>query len=69
MVIRLQTYLEEADSIIEHHIDRLDLIREAGDELGSASVEIFMRRLLKSSRGEIWLQAKPTPCLFYTYGS
>lgn len=36
-----------ADSIIEHHIDRLDLIREAGDELGSASVEIFMRRLFK----------------------
>ncbi len=36
-----------AESIIEHHADRLDSIREAGDELGAASVETYMKRLFK----------------------
>ena len=35
------------DGIIGHHKDRLQVIREAGFELGDASVEDYMRRLFK----------------------
>ena len=36
-----------ADDIIGHHEDRLQVIREAGPELGNAPVEDYMRRLFK----------------------
>ena len=36
-----------AENIIEHHVERLDSIREAGDELGPATVETYMKRLFK----------------------
>ena len=36
-----------ADDIIGHHEDRLQVIREAGLELGDAPVEDYMRRLFK----------------------
>ena len=36
-----------ADDIRRHHGERLDVIREAGSELGSATVEAYMQRLFK----------------------
>lgn len=36
-----------ADDIIGHHEDRLQVIREAGLELGNSPVETYMRRLFK----------------------
>ena len=36
-----------ADSIIEHHNERLDHLREAGADLGQAPVEAYMQRLFK----------------------
>ena len=35
------------DAILGHHEDRLEAIREAGDDLGDGTVESFMRRLFK----------------------
>ena len=39
--------VERADDIIEHHVDRLQLIRETGDSIGEASVEDYMKHLFK----------------------
>ena len=36
-----------ADDIRRHHGERLDVIREAGSELGRATVDAFMQRLFK----------------------
>ncbi|MBC8363475.1 MAG: MBL fold metallo-hydrolase [Actinobacteria bacterium] len=36
-----------ADAIRRHHGERLDVIREAGSEMGSATVDAFMQRLFK----------------------
>lgn len=36
-----------ADHIIDHHVERLEIIREAGVEMGEASVEEHMQRLFK----------------------
>ena len=35
------------DAILGHHEDRLETIREAGDDLGEGTVESYMRRLFK----------------------
>ena len=42
------------DAILGHHEDRLETIREAGDDLGEGTVESYMRRLFKErSWGDI----------------
>ncbi|MEC9000656.1 MAG: MBL fold metallo-hydrolase [Actinomycetota bacterium] len=38
---------DRVDHIIDHHVERLETIRRAGDELGSATVEAYMQRLFK----------------------
>ncbi|MDG1988806.1 MAG: MBL fold metallo-hydrolase [Acidimicrobiales bacterium] len=38
---------ERVDHIIDHHGERLDVIREAGEDMGSGTVEAFMQRLFK----------------------
>ncbi len=35
------------DHIIGHHVERLETIQEAGDDIGSGTVEAFMQRLFK----------------------
>lgn len=39
--------VERTDDIIQHHIDRLQLIRETGDSIGEASVNDYMKYLFK----------------------
>jgi len=38
---------ERVDHIVDHHGERLETIRKAGDDLGSATVEAYMQRLFK----------------------
>ena len=39
--------VERTDDIIQHHVDRLQLIRETGDSIGEASVNEYMKYLFK----------------------
>ena len=39
--------VERTDDIIQHHVDRLQLIRETGDSIGEASVNDYMKHLFK----------------------
>ena len=49
------------DAIRDHHLERLDKLRQAGRDLDGGTVEEFSQRLFAERRGVRWPRARPTP--------